>query len=190
MGSANAGNRRNAVFLLGHLLPLGSLSEPHLPAALRALAALLSASEPDAAVRDNAASAAIRLLLQPHAKLPEAELLSAVLDALPLKEDEEEIANVHGGLCTLLRRGTLSEQAGHRVLALFAQLAGEPAAAEAETPEEVSAMRGRQQALADIGGTTAWLLLRGKEEGERVGAAVQGLPGGAALLQLAQQHRQ
>ena len=168
MGCSCGGNRRNAVFLAGILAThTGGASAPQLSALLAALLPLLGEGEADGAVRDNAAATACRLLLAPPAPLPERELLHALLAALPLREDLEELGTVYGGLCELLRR-----QQAHlapftpRIVQLFGALAVEPAG-----DDEAAA---RDAVLRNIGATLAAILA--SPDGTQLRALLGALP--------------
>ena len=112
LSSAESGGlRRNCAYCAGVLAELcGSAAEAskYLPTLAPALAALLDDEDEERGVKDNAASACVRILTMHQcaaAKDPATgpALLDRTLRALPLREDFEEAAAAYGGLCALLR---------------------------------------------------------------------------------------
>ena len=158
LACADAGNRRNAVFLAGVLMQAGDAAmAPHAPALLAALWPLLGEGEPDGAVRDNAAGAAVRMLASAAPGLPRRELLLAVLAALPLREDMEEALTVYGGLCARLRAGDAELQpCVARVLQLFAEFAAQPPTQPADDND--AAVKAHAAARAEVGACVAEML--------------------------------
>ncbi len=159
MACKDAGNRRNGVFLAGVLMQAGGAAmAAHQPPVLQALSPLLGAGEPDTAVRDNAAAAAVRLLGSGAPGLPQHDLLLAVLAALPLKEDMEEAPTVYGGLCALLKSG----DAGltpfvPRIVQVFGEFAAAPLTAPGADGRTAAAIA-HAAARREVGSTVAALL--------------------------------
>lgn len=69
---------------------------------LRALYPLFSDSEPDNAVRDNAAGAVARMIMVQPQSVPLNQVLPVFLKALPLKEDREESMTVYNCIYNLI----------------------------------------------------------------------------------------
>ncbi|KAG1334688.1 importin-4 [Cocos nucifera] len=69
---------------------------------LRSLWPLFGESEPDDAVRDNAAGAVARMIMVQPQSIPLNQVLPVFLKALPLKEDREESLTVYSCICNLL----------------------------------------------------------------------------------------
>jgi hypothetical protein len=159
MACSDSGNRRNSVFLGGVLMQAGGdAMAPHLPALLAALYPLLGAGEPDAAVHDNAAAAATRLLLARVPGLPEHEVLLALLAALPLQEDMEEAMTVYGGLCALLRRGDAALLPFvPRIVQVFGEFAATPPSPP-PSPDGMKAAASQAAAVREVGATLAAML--------------------------------
>lgn len=101
--SSEATNRRNAAFCVGELCKNGG--EPTLKYygdILRTIYPLFGESEPDDAVRDNAAGAIARMIMVHPESIPLNQVLPVFLKVLPLKEDHEESVAVYGCVCTLV----------------------------------------------------------------------------------------
>ncbi|KAG4399188.1 hypothetical protein AAZX31_08G185000 [Glycine max] len=103
LASSEATNRRNAAFCVGELCKNG-----HEPALkyydniLRGLYPLFGESEPDDAVRDNAAGAVARMIMVHPESIPLNQVLPVFLRVLPLKEDREESMAVYSCVSTLV----------------------------------------------------------------------------------------
>lgn len=69
---------------------------------LRTIYPLFGESEPDDAVRDNAAGAIARMIMVHPESIPLNQVLPVFLKVLPLKEDHEESVAVYGCVCTLV----------------------------------------------------------------------------------------
>ncbi|OVA07293.1 HEAT [Macleaya cordata] len=138
--SSEATNRRNAAFCVGELCKNGG--EPTLKYyadILRGLYPMFGESEPDDAVRDNAAGAVARMIMVQPDCMPLNQVLPVFLKVLPLKEDQEESMAVYSCICNLVL------SSNPQILSLvpdlvnvFAQVVVSPA----ETPE-VKALVGR-----------------------------------------------
>ncbi|KAK8966711.1 hypothetical protein KSP40_PGU008851 [Platanthera guangdongensis] len=103
LSSPNATNRRNAAFCVGELCKNGGTTAlKHFGDILRGLYPLFSSSEPDDAVRDNAASAVARMIMAQPQSIPLDQVLPVFVKALPLKEDYAESLSVYGCLCKLI----------------------------------------------------------------------------------------
>jgi len=102
----HSSNRRNAVFTAGVVCEFGAAhAAPFYPTLVPIVMQCLGAdAREDPGVKDNAAGAAARLLVANAGPLPVAELLQLLLNALPLKEDQEEAEPCYTGLCKLLAR--------------------------------------------------------------------------------------
>ncbi|XP_042486992.1 importin-4-like [Macadamia integrifolia] len=103
MASSEATNRRNAAFCVGELCKNGG--DPTLKYyadILRALYPLFGESEPDDAVRDNAAGAVARMIMVHPEAIPLNQVLPVFLKVLPLKEDHEESLAVYTCVCNLV----------------------------------------------------------------------------------------
>ena len=143
----SAGLRRNCAYCAGVMAELGGNALAPLRADLAAaLARLASPSEPDRGVRDNAASAATRLLLADDAAVAKdptlgPALLDAALDGLPLEEDFEEARAAYGGVGALLDlAGEIPHVAGRcRLVATLARAAAEEAARRAKSKAKSNA---------------------------------------------------
>ncbi|KAK9799405.1 hypothetical protein WJX73_003839 [Symbiochloris irregularis] len=154
-------NRRNAAFACGTLLSglpqeFGSSLEP----LLQALHPLFDAQEEDA-VRDNAIGAAARIIsagAAPPSVLP--QMVEAVVQALPLKEDFDEAGAVYGMLCSLGSSLAANPQMVHLLPSLvqaFGQMVTEQGIQEgirkqvASTVAHMQATQGPQEATkADL----------------------------------------
>ncbi|GMH06745.1 hypothetical protein Nepgr_008585 [Nepenthes gracilis] len=101
--SSEATNRRNAAFCVGELCKNGGEATlKYYGDILRGLSPLFSVSEPDDAVRDNAAGAVARMIMVHPEAIPLTQVLPVFLQALPLKEDHEESMAVYGCVCNLV----------------------------------------------------------------------------------------
>ncbi|MCL7048765.1 hypothetical protein MKW94_029874 [Papaver nudicaule] len=103
LASSEATNRRNAAFCVGELCKNGG--EPTLKYygdVLRGLYPMFGDSEPDYAVRDNAAGAIARMIMVQPDSIPLNQVLPVFLKALPLKEDQEESMAVYSCICNLV----------------------------------------------------------------------------------------
>lgn len=128
-----ATNRRNAAFCVGELCKNGGDSVmKYYDDIQRLLFPLFAQSEPDDAVRDNAAGAVARMILVHPESVRLNEALPIFLNVLPLKEDREESVAVYS--CVL----NLVLSSSHQILSfvpnlvnIFAQVALSPD----ETPE-------------------------------------------------------
>lgn len=106
---------------------------------LRGLYPLFGESEPDDAVRDNAAGAVARMIMAHQDSIPLNQVLPVFVKVLPLKEDHEESMPVYNCICSLVL--TSNPQIAPLVpdlVNVFAQVALSPV----ETPE-VKAQIGR-----------------------------------------------
>ena len=137
LAAESAGLRRNCAYCAGVLVEVGgSSATPFHGSLAQGLARLLSSEESDRGVKDNAASAAARLLtvggcaaVRDPSVGP--QLVSLLLSALPLVEDFEESEAAYGGLCALLKSGEPSLNAHvPRMLQLIGQVAAEEMARE------------------------------------------------------------
>ncbi|KAI4367435.1 hypothetical protein MLD38_023173 [Melastoma candidum] len=126
--SSDATNRRNAAFCVGELCKNGG--EPTLKFygdILRGLYPLFGDSEPDNAVRDNAAGALARLIMVQPQAIPLNQVLPVFLKVLPLKEDPEESSAVYGCICTLiLSSNPQILSLTPEVVKIFAEVAASP----------------------------------------------------------------
>lgn len=103
LASAEATNRRNAAFCVGELCKNGGAAAlKYYADILNALHRLFANSEPDHAVRDNAAGAIARMIMVQPQSIPLNQVLPVFIKALPLKEDHEESMAVYSCLCNLL----------------------------------------------------------------------------------------
>ncbi|KAF5747486.1 importin-4 [Tripterygium wilfordii] len=103
LASSEATNRRNAAFCVGELCKNGG--EPTLKYyndILRGLYPLFGESEPDDAVRDNAAGAVARMIMVYPQSIPLNQVLPVFLKVLPLKEDHEESMAVYSCVSALV----------------------------------------------------------------------------------------
>ncbi|XP_011087737.1 importin-4 isoform X1 [Sesamum indicum] len=133
LGSPEATNRRNAAFCVGELCKNGGNSVlKYYADVLPRLYPLFGESEPDNAVRDNAAGAVARMIMAHPESIPLNQVLPVLLQVLPLKEDYEESTSVYGCICNLV----LSSNA--QILSLVPQLVNifaQVAVSPVETPE-------------------------------------------------------
>ncbi|KAJ0038431.1 hypothetical protein Pint_22615 [Pistacia integerrima] len=103
LASSEATNRRNAAFCVGELCKNGGeLSFKYYGDILRGLYPLFGDSEPDDAVRDNAAGAVARMIMVHPQSVPLNQVLPVFLKVLPLKEDHEESMAVYSCVSTLV----------------------------------------------------------------------------------------
>ncbi|XP_072991825.1 probable importin subunit beta-4 [Typha latifolia] len=103
LASSDATNRRNAAFCVGEMCKNGGTSMlKYYGDILRSLYPLFGESEPDDAVRDNAAGAIARMIMVQPQSIPLNQVLPVFLKALPLKEDREESMTVYSCICNLL----------------------------------------------------------------------------------------
>ncbi|KAL1289715.1 hypothetical protein HN51_058110 [Arachis hypogaea] len=103
LASSDATNRRNAAFCVGELCKNGDdLALRYYDNILRGLHPLFGESEPDDAVRDNAAGAVARMIMVHPESVPLNQVLPVFLRVLPLKEDREESMAVYSCVSTLV----------------------------------------------------------------------------------------
>ncbi|KAJ4710372.1 ARM repeat superfamily protein [Melia azedarach] len=103
LASSEATNRRNAAFCVGELCKNGAESAlKYYGDILRGLYPLFGDSEPDDAVRDNAAGAVARMIMVNPQSIPLNQVLPVFLKVLPLKEDHEESMAVYSCVSTLV----------------------------------------------------------------------------------------
>ncbi|KAG6396390.1 hypothetical protein SASPL_142538 [Salvia splendens] len=103
LGSPDATNRRNAAFCVGELCKNGGSSVVKYNAdILSRLHPLFGESEPDNAVKDNAAGAVARMIMSHPENIPLHQVIPILLQVLPLKEDHEESTAVYGCICNLV----------------------------------------------------------------------------------------
>ncbi|KAL1831816.1 hypothetical protein ACET3Z_001467 [Daucus carota] len=140
LASSEATNRRNAAFCAGELCKNGGDSAlKYYADVLRCLYPLFGESEPDDAVRDNAAGAVARMIMVRPDVVPLNQVLPVFLKVLPLKEDHEESMVVYSCVCNLvLTSNSQMLSLVPELVNLFAQVAISPI----ETPE-VKAQIGR-----------------------------------------------
>lgn len=131
--SSDSTNRRNAAFCVGELCRNGGEGTfKYYGDILRRLSPLFGESEPDDAVRDNAAGAVARMIMVHPELIPLNEVLPVFLKVLPLKEDHEESMAVYTCVSTLV----LSSNA--EILSLVPELVNvfaQVVASPVETPE-------------------------------------------------------
>ncbi|XP_076928217.1 uncharacterized protein LOC143592100 [Bidens hawaiensis] len=103
LASSSATNRRNAAFCLGELCKNGGdCSLKYFDDALHCLYPLFEESEPDGAVKDNAAGAVAKMIMAHQDSVPLNQVLPMLLQVLPLKEDYEESVPVYTCICDLI----------------------------------------------------------------------------------------
>jgi len=142
LASKDSGNRRNAVFLAGVLVQAGGASTAqHMPALLAAMAPLISDAEPDAAVRDNAASAVTRILVSGAPVGDARELMLALLSALPLRRGDAALAPFVP-----------------RIILIFGEFAAQPPPRPAAPGSSDAALGAYTAALRLVGATVAEML--------------------------------
>ncbi|KAB1207042.1 putative importin subunit beta-4 [Morella rubra] len=140
LASSEATNRRNAAFCVGELCKNGGESTlKYFGDILRGLFPLFGESEPDNAVRDNAAGAVARMIMVHPESIPLNQVLPVFLKVLPLKEDHEESMAVYSCVCNLvLSSNPQILSLVPELVNLFAQVAVSP-----EETSEVKAQVGR-----------------------------------------------
>lgn len=140
LASPEPTNRRNAAFCAGEMCKNGGESAlKYYGEVLRCLYPLLGGSEPDNAVRDNAAGAVARMIMAHPESIPLNQVLPVFLKVLPLKEDLEESMAVYSCICSLvLSSNSHILSLVPEMVNIFAQVAVSPV----ETPE-VKALVGR-----------------------------------------------
>lgn len=103
LASSESTNRRNAAFCVGELCKNGGETAlKYYGELLRGLYPLFGESEPDDAVRDNAAGAVARMIMVHPETIPLNQVLPVFLKVLPLKEDHEESMAVYSCICNLV----------------------------------------------------------------------------------------
>uniref|UniRef100_A0A0E0CYC2 Importin N-terminal domain-containing protein n=1 Tax=Oryza meridionalis TaxID=40149 RepID=A0A0E0CYC2_9ORYZ len=103
LASSEATNRRNAAFCVGEMCKNGGAAAlKYYGDILHGLHRLFADSEPDDAVRDNAAGAIARMIMVQPQSIPLNQVLPVFIKALPLKEDHEESMVVYSCVCNLL----------------------------------------------------------------------------------------
>ncbi|KAE8682001.1 ARM repeat superfamily protein isoform 3 [Hibiscus syriacus] len=103
LASSSATNRRNAAFCAGELAKNGGESAlKYYNDILRGLYPLFGESEPDDAVRDNAAGVVSRMIMVHPQSIPLNQVLPVFLRVLPLKEDHEESLAVYNCVSMLV----------------------------------------------------------------------------------------
>ncbi|PON33679.1 Coatomer beta subunit [Trema orientale] len=103
LASSDATNRRNAAFCVGELCRNGGDGTlKYYGDILRGLFPLFGESEPDDAVRDNAAGAVARMIMVHPESIPLNQVLPVFLKVLPLREDHEESMAVYTCISTLV----------------------------------------------------------------------------------------
>lgn len=103
LASSDSTNRRNAAFCVGEFCRNGGeVALKYYGDILRGLHPLFGESEPDNAVRDNAAGAVARMIMVHSEAIPLNQVLPVFVKALPLKEDQEESMAVYSCICNLV----------------------------------------------------------------------------------------
>ncbi|KAL8264840.1 hypothetical protein R6Q59_022970 [Mikania micrantha] len=133
LASSSETNRRNAAFCAGELCKNGGASSlKYFGDVLRALYPLFGESEPDDAVKDNAAGAVARMIMAHQESIPLNQVLPVFVKGLPLKEDHEESLPVYSCICHLvLSSSPHIAPLVPDLVNVFAQVAASPL----ETPE-------------------------------------------------------
>ncbi|XP_019169356.1 PREDICTED: importin-4 [Ipomoea nil] len=133
LASPEPTNRRNAAFCAGELCKNGGESVlKYYGQVLHGLYPLFGESEPDNAVRDNAAGAVARMIMVHPESIPLNQVLPVFLKVLPLKEDQEESMAVYSCICNLvLSSNSQILSLVPELVNIFAQVAISPV----ETPE-------------------------------------------------------
>ncbi|KAL1539192.1 importin-4 [Salvia divinorum] len=128
LGSPEATNRRNAAFCVGELCKNGGSSVTKYNAdVLSRLHPLFGDSEPDNAVKDNAAGAVARMIMSHPENIPLHQVIPILLQVLPLKEDHEESTAVYGCICNLvLSSNSHILSFAPQLVSIFAQVAVSP----------------------------------------------------------------
>nr|XP_043622520.1 importin-4-like [Erigeron canadensis] len=128
LASSSATNRRNAAFCVGELFKNGgNCGLKYLSDALHCLYPLLEESEPDHAVRDNAAGAIAKMIMTHRDSVPLNQVLPLLIKVLPIKEDREESAPVYNCICNLvLQSNSQILQLVSDLVMVFAQVAASP----------------------------------------------------------------
>ncbi|KAG4148850.1 hypothetical protein ERO13_D05G309200v2 [Gossypium hirsutum] len=150
LASPSATNRRNAAFCAGELAKNGG--ETTLKCyndILRGLYPLFGESEPDDAVRDNAAGAVARMIMVHPQSIPLNQVLPVFLRVLPLKEDHEESMAVYNCVSMLVLSSN-PQILSHvpELVNIFAQVLVSPA----ETPEVKAQVGGAFSHLLSVYG--------------------------------------
>ncbi|CAI8591539.1 unnamed protein product [Vicia faba] len=140
LASSDATNRRNAAFCVGELCKNGGDSAlKYFDNILRGLHPLFGESEPDHAVRDNAAGAVAKMIMVHPESVPLNQVLPVFMRVLPLKEDQEESMAVYSCVSALVfSSNPLILSLIPELVNIFAQVAASPI----ET-SEVKALVGR-----------------------------------------------
>ncbi|XP_058771826.1 uncharacterized protein LOC131645180 isoform X2 [Vicia villosa] len=103
LASSDVANRWNAAYCVGELCKNGGDSAlKYFDNILRGLRPLFDESEPDHAVRDNAAAAVAKMIMVHPESVPLNQVLPVLLSVLPLKEDHEESMAVYSCLSALI----------------------------------------------------------------------------------------
>ncbi|XP_071729841.1 probable importin subunit beta-4 [Rutidosis leptorrhynchoides] len=103
LSSSSSTNRRNAAFSAGEFCKNGGISSlKYFGDVLRGLYPLFGETEPDDAVRDNAAGAVARMIMAHQESVPLNQVLPVFVKVLPLKEDHEESMPVYSCICSLV----------------------------------------------------------------------------------------
>ncbi|PPS15544.1 hypothetical protein GOBAR_AA05030 [Gossypium barbadense] len=111
LASPSATNRRNAAFCAGELAKNGGETTlKYYNDILRGLYPLFGESEPDDAVRDNAAGAVARMIMVHPQSIPLNQVLPVFLRVLPLKEDHEESMAVYNCVSMLVLSSNPQDQ--------------------------------------------------------------------------------
>nr|GMD11307.1 importin-4 [Ipomoea batatas] len=133
LASPEPTNRRNAAFCAGELCKNGGESVlKYYGQVLHGLYPLFGESEPDNAVRDNAAGAVARMIMVHPESIPLNQVLPVFLKVIPLKEDQEESMAVYSCICNLvLSSNSQILSLVPELVNIFAQVAISPV----ETPE-------------------------------------------------------
>ncbi|KHG04365.1 putative importin subunit beta-4 [Gossypium arboreum] len=150
LASPSATNRRNAAFCAGELAKNGGETTlKYYNDILRGLYPLFGESEPDDAVRDNAAGAVARMIMVHPQSIPLNQVLPVFLRVLPLKEDHEESMAVYNCVSMLVLSSN-PQILSHvpELVNIFAQVLVSPA----ETPEVKAQVGGAFSHLLSVYG--------------------------------------